>query len=258
MGFVRDTFNALRDKPITDADVVSNSTIDIIRALEKRAVDDSIVGSIAKLCTESVANLETIKTRVTAEIGHNDDIQTLLGRVTEAVARHSQFETLLSRIVGNVGTATNFSPTLSRLTSTRATLLDNLQHMTQEVADRSSITTLLGRLTSDRADLLDNLDTLEALIFFRSQATTFTSDTAWNRPTGVQIVRVTIIGGGKKLSNFVVPVNHADDSAVTIVIGSSSLPSSFSATFIPIIVQSTSGQLPDTTEAASITINWVV
>ena len=194
MGYVRDAFNLMLRREVKPSDVKSGSVVDLLMALEKRAVaGDAVANSLVDRIVSQSAALGLLLERVTEQIAHQDDLTTLLGRVEMRVAEHSDMQTLLDRVRDRAAEHADMQTLLGRVTAARADRLDNLRHIAGSVARSSDVATLLSRLTMDRAGYLDNLDGFSKSTL-RSQV--FTADGTWMRPDNVSAVWVTMCGGG--------------------------------------------------------------
>ena len=82
----------MQKQEVVAADVTSGSALDMLLALEKRAIVATPVANSASAHIQSlITDMATLLTRITQEVAHNDDITTLLSRVVARTASHTRY-----------------------------------------------------------------------------------------------------------------------------------------------------------------------
>ena len=177
MGYVADIWSVLRGRAVVVDEAVEDSLAHLLLSLEKRAATVVVADSISGKINANKVSVDTLLNRIATNAAGTQDfaalgiaLMTLDARLPDGV-----LATLLARIPA----------------SALATIQ---QRIPSAAARQTSVQTLLDRLTSARAGYLDSLNGFTPIKQYKSQ--TFTASGTWVRPAGVDVVWVTMIGGG--------------------------------------------------------------
>lgn len=199
MAFFRDVWGVLTGQAVAPNEVVGNSMADLLLALEKRAVSNPVENSVA-------AQIAAIQTAVAGIDGRTSDLATMTALASVAM----QIDTVLGRVPANSlqTLLDRVPPNLIQRTGDR--VLARASEYSRQTTGLDRLNTLLGRLTSARAGYLDALNGFSAA---RVKGQVFTSNGTWVRPSGIDTVWVSMVGGGQAGGHAINMVGSAGESS---------------------------------------------